>query len=238
MESEHLYVEKFANPRNIEGDPQTERLEYIRNFFDFFAKRNNKIVAGCVVGSTVKGYGLESSDIDAAVFYFEEIPVGEDAMKHYQEFYESFEKSVLDYKTMVEAEGKPSFYIDTKDFFNIRALINIKDGKIILREDLERYWTSIIMTLCFPSVENKDNPFKISYLKTFIKNTIAMLDDNKKKWLYRELMSLAYNMSSNEANRIEKRQKDFDRSNYESARIKSFKNKLKNEFGIEIPETP
>src|SRR6185295_15950082 len=66
------FKRKFVNPRNAEGKPQTEKLEYAREFFGALGRKDPRFSGVAMIGSTMKGYGHEkSSDIDVALFYSE-----------------------------------------------------------------------------------------------------------------------------------------------------------------------
>ena len=60
--------EKLYIARNIEGEPNTEVLDSLRDF-DKEMSQISEFISLCPQGSTVRGYSVDKSDIDLAILY-------------------------------------------------------------------------------------------------------------------------------------------------------------------------
>ena len=65
----HWWEHKLFQPRDIEGEPVTEQIEYVRELFEGYRKRDPRLKALTIIGGTLKGYTKPDSDIDVALIY-------------------------------------------------------------------------------------------------------------------------------------------------------------------------
>ena len=70
---EEWWKNKLFQPKNIEGKPVKEELQYVRDLFELASKADPRLKGITIIGSTLKGYaksvGEKVSDIDVMIVY-------------------------------------------------------------------------------------------------------------------------------------------------------------------------
>jgi hypothetical protein len=248
----HWFESKFVNPRTAEGDPQIERLEYARELLESFGEKDKRFSGACIVGSTMKGYGLENeSDIDAIIYYVE---VPKPGILPEREFmgmvmpptpalFHTFEKDILNFQrefdTRREQDGKKKFAIDRNPggvgdlrfYFkeNIFGQVKARPDKILVNP-------ALFYDLSYPTISTK-NPeaiMSIDEAVEILKKGLKRLNDKDRETLIAEILKKATDYFEGEHEKYSKRVKETaSLEEYVNGRLAMLKNRLKLKFGLE-----
>ena len=114
-------------PRDIEGEPVTEQIEYVRELFEGYRKQDPRLKALTIIGGTLKGYTKPDSDIDVALIY--------DDPPENAETFSSTYIGFVDYKNKImedrQKEGLPVFKVTAEQFTNVHDFHHGKIGEHI-----------------------------------------------------------------------------------------------------------
>ena len=90
---EDWWKRKLFNPRDIEGEPVKEQLDYVRELFELARKKDSRLKGVTIVGSTLKGYssprGEHISDTDITIIYDRPQNQGVDDLNIYESIHDS-----------------------------------------------------------------------------------------------------------------------------------------------------
>lgn len=243
------FEKKFINPRTAEGELQTERIEYARELFESFGNQEPRFSGAAIVGSAVKGYGLENSDIDVALFYKEVpkqgwIPERElmgIMMPASRAMIYSFEKDFSDFKENFDEkrrqENKKVFQIDRlpTDLGHHFKTTIFGNTKISFENlmDCER----LFYELSYPTLGTK-NPralMSIEDITNEMKRVVAKVDDEQKRRLIEKILESSTSLFKGEYEKISKRiPGDLDKEHYIASRRNMLKQRLKNKFNLVV----
>lgn len=235
---EDWFKTKFINPRTKEGKPQTERLEYAREFFESFGTRNEKFSCAVMVGSTMRGSGYEEfSDIDVIIFYYEE-PKQEqeqnfssildpDHWKQIHTFNNDFQNFEYDFRYKKEKESKKYFKIDIRPGIYNLAKIELSPKNIL-------EYAELFYELSYPIIKTKNPHALMSIEKTL--NRLRELVEKLSKEQKEKLLKLILHF----AEPFEKPKRSFQEVNssveeeeYVKSRLRMLKNQLQIKFGLD-----
>jgi hypothetical protein len=240
---------KLVNPRTNEGKPQTEALKYARELFEAFGMEDPRFSGAVVVGSTMKGYGLESSDIDVVPIYYEiprrrwipkrehfpgiiEPAAWEDDIYTFLEDLDKFQKR---FKTEREQGGKKNFDIDMDpDSVNLTHYLGIDSlGKVSIAKN--NLLPAMFAQLSFPIMETK-NPNAIMPMEkvlSAIREAVTKLDNEEKRRLLENIRVELSDLSRGSFNKYSGRiGSTVDKKQYVEARWKMLQQRLKSKFGL------
>lgn len=229
---------KLVNARTNEGKPQTERLEYARELFESFGMQDPRFSSANLVGSTIKGYGLEEgsdlgeeSDIDAILLYYE-IPT---TLEQKYAFLEDFSKFQEEFKLKKKKEGKENFKIDTNPgILNLRYHLEINSSGEISIDELR---PEMFIQLSFPIIKSK-NPNALMPMEKVldaIKKTVAKLDDKQKRKLLNAIRVASMGSSMGNFKKYSPRvDSTVTENEYIDSRWKMLQPRLKSKFGLSI----
>lgn len=240
---EDWYKTKFVSAKNIEGEPHTKQIEYAKKLFEKFGMEDPRFSGAVILGSTMKGYGLEDGrDIDVAIFSSEDRTLRATLFPQiYQNFYKFLKK-------FEHEQGEtPAFDIDSRpgitylsDYFNTtgdKIEINPKyfSEKINFMQRLGI--SKIIFKLCYPIIETKNSeaPIPIGKVVNSIKEAILKLTTQQKIQLLESIIQVGTRHFREDFTKHSARTKDIaTKEQYVDARVATLKQKLKNKFGLTI----
>jgi len=246
---EDWFKTKFINPRDKEGNPQTARLEYAREFFKALGEKDARLSGVSILGSTMKGYGnQETSDIDMIVYYYEE---GEDVVIPSHKMLgvetppvtqkvDTFKKNLAlfreEFKLKKTKEGKRNFAFD-----NDPGPINLRerfgafiDGQEMTFEDLLNN-ADIFDRLSYPTIEtpNKNGLLPIGKVIEILKKSIAKINPDQREMLVRTILEHAKVFIQEEFKKYSKRKDpNVEKTDYVEYRLKMLKKRLETKFGL------
>jgi len=249
---ERWFENKYVNPRTAEGEPQVERLGYARELFESFGETDQRFSGAAIVGSTMKGYGIDDeSDIDVALF-FKEVPKREWmpasdgplvatpagwVQKH------TFHKDFLDFKKEFDAKrteaGKRIFEIDRNagggDLnHNFKTTI-LGNTKMLPKEMLSR--PILFYELSYPTISSK-NPDALMPIEEIIQAmrlAVKKATDKEKEILSSEILGRCTELFDAEYRTYSKRTSlTVGKDDYIAARITMLKRQMKSKFGLEV----
>ncbi|MES3032090.1 MAG: hypothetical protein V4699_02500 [Patescibacteria group bacterium] len=232
---EDWFKRKFINPRTNEGEPQTEKLKYAREFFEALGNKDPRFSGSVIVGSTMKGYGKENSDIDAILFYYED-PERLEVYSETYTFYADFFNFERDFK--LKRKGK-IFDISTEvGCHNLKYNFTINpSGKIVLSPKDILHLDDILDAFSYPIIGTKNPKALVPMEKILnvIRTTIDKLSYIKRKKLLEDVLSSATFYIESEFEKYSKR-KDLafaeTKKQYLAARLQMLKQTLKNKLGL------
>ena len=252
MEQKHWFERKFVNPRTAEGEPQTERLQYARELFESFGQRDKRFSGAAIVGSTMKGYGVdESSDIDVVLF-FKETPVPHKmpeteflgiksparwvSMHTFNADFNKF-KEEFDSKRVKDKKRTFKIDLDTGEFdinnsFKITILRNLKmptPGK----DD-----SHIFYSLSYPTISTKNPKALVSIDKVILamRTAVKKSSEKEREELLDDILKKTNELFGSEYEQHLERSKDkvsYSKEDYVTARMEMLKRQLKKKFGLE-----
>ena len=256
-ESSHLsgdwYAKKFINARDIEGEPQAEKIQYVRELFESFGELDKRFSGAAVLGSTMKGYGNGPfSDIDVAVLYDERPKIkyvpGKEAWpetgvhtKGHLGYVHSFLDDLLAFQTKFNSErrkeGKPVFAVDMNpefldlNFYMPRKLFSKrKIGSQELHSEVHLFYT-----LCYPTINNPNSTAPIDFVIEKMKQSFDNLPEEEKEARKKDILDYARNSIGGEYDKFSNRTKNPpEKEEYVNSRIELFKRRLSLKFGISI----
>ena len=246
------FQNKFVNPRSREGKPETERLRYLREFLESFVMKDPRFSGATIVGSTMKGNGLESSDIDIVLFYYEihkedRISQQKNWGMNAPDFFTStnflgdfsFSKAEFELVKAADPNGGKTFYIDLRpnkhnlsEWFKVDPL-----GEVTISiENLLKCGDILLHDLSHPIIATKNLHAFMPMKKVFdaIRKTIAEASKEQKVELLRKILERFKKYI-----KISER-KDFtinetvDEKQYTESRMKMLEQQLKIKFGLYV----
>lgn len=239
---EDWFETKFINPRTAEGKPQTERLEYAKEFFESFGMQDERFSGAAMVGSTVKGSGhKESSDIDVVLFYYEELKQKWEPKRerfpgivepaHWTKayaFFHDFSVFREKFKLRREKEGKKYFEIDIAPGMHNLAKFEISSKNIL-------EYAGIFYEFSYPIIKTK-NPHPLMPIEktlNMLKEMVAKLSKEQKEKLLKDILYIA--------ERFERPKKSFqeifpkiDEEEYVKSRLQILKDQLQRKFDLVV----
>ncbi|MFA6463410.1 MAG: nucleotidyltransferase domain-containing protein [Candidatus Paceibacterota bacterium] len=243
---------KFVNPRTVEGEPQTERIEYAKEFFETLGNEDIRFSGASLVGSTMKGVGYdESSDIDAAIFYNEKpkkelLPEREFfGIKHPAEkaLVYSFEDDFLKFKMKFEKnkidEGKKIFEIDSRPAMMDLGFYFKKSffGKTKIDPEDMSGIAQMFYELSYSIIET-NNPkaiMPISNVVEAMRKVVADADNEMMATIIGNIFSFATPFINTEYNKYSMRVTDpVNKEVYVNSRLNMLKQTLQNKFGLSL----
>ncbi len=173
---EEWWKHKLFQPRNVEGEPTTEELGYVRELFKVASQEDSRLKGITIIGSTVKGYARPGnehiSDIDIVTVCDNSLRVDSQGWRTY-DFLAEFEKSREKLNSIRVKKGLPIFKIDEVSYCDINYLTPERIKEI---NDLGTLWN--VESLVFPSVGDLETYRRI------IRNEINKYPkEEKEKWL-------------------------------------------------------
>lgn len=249
---EDWFKTKFINPRTVDGEPQTQRLEYAREFFESLGIQDERFSGAVMVGSTMKGCGREEnlyykgSDIDIILFYYEEPkkvwepkrerfpgtiePAGWVKVWTFNHDYFKFKK---EFESKKEKIGKEYFEIDTRPGEYNLAKIKISQKNIL---EYEKHYAEIFYELSYPIIETKNSHALMPIGKVLeeLKKIIIKLNKEQKEQLLKKILDLAeLNFTYEATKHHQKTSLNIDKEEYIKTRLQMFKNQLRRKFDLE-----
>src|SRR3989344_5696595 len=249
---EDWFKTKFINPRTAEDNPQTERLEYAREFFKAFGEVEPRFSGAAMVGSTMKGYGHEeSSDIYVVIFYYEKPkiewregievfgvrgPVAQTAVytfgENFSKFQQTFdlERQRADQKTF-DIHIAPGTH-NSRDYFKINffgqkkiSIENLIDG------------ANLLYGLSYPIIGTK-NPkalMPIEKVLDAIRKAIVRANYEQKTELLKAITAVASTLIQGEFKKhFERKNLTMEEWQYAQIRLQALKDQLKRKFGLDV----
>ena len=146
MEQGKWWERRLFQPKNIEGEPVKEELDYVRDLLKSASERDPRLKGITIIGSTLKGYTKPTnenpSDVDIAAIYDSSFSKGED------DFAFRFEDSIFAFNYFRKQAGLPIFTVDTIESCDVKFLVS---GQI--RKTTDFFWTlRVAEALVFPGV--------------------------------------------------------------------------------------
>jgi predicted nucleotidyltransferase len=212
--------QKLYNPRNIEGEPNTDDLQDVR-FLESKLSKIPEFVSLSIQGSIVKGYSDKSSDVDLTIF-FDSSGV-EPNSKDYRKIQEQLSDVAQETKSEIwdrkkEEKQKPKNFqfrfvdintdVTEHDFLpktrfkKLALLFSLSTGKKI--ESYRKYWTERINNLSDEEkekwvseissilAENTDMDYETLKKRVAISDEKALLESRKNLWRRRIENFLAF----------------------------------------------
>lgn len=246
------FESKFVNPRTVESEPQHERLEYARELFESFSEKDKRFSGACIVGSTMKGYGLkDESDVDVIIYYVEVpkpviLPEREfmgivmpptPAMSH--TFEKDFHDHQKEFDISRQKEGKKIFSIDRNPggvgdlrfYFKVNIFGQIKASPDILLDN-----PALFYDLSYPTISSKNLEaiMPIAEAIEILKKGIKKLNEKDTETLVAGILKEAKRYFEGEYTKHSERIKGTTSlDSYVSGRLSMLKNQLKLKFGLE-----
>lgn len=243
---------KFVNARTVEGKPQTERLKYFRELFEAFGEKDKRFSGAVVLGSTVKGYGLEEdSDIDVALCYYErpkrkwgqgiEVfgtpgPVGWREVYTFTGDFDNFKK---EFELKKKEKDEKTFEIDRnpggtalRDSFKINFF-----GKTSISIENMLLNVNMFFELSYPIIgtKNKRALMPMEKVLTAMRKAVAEASAEQKAELLKEIIDLATYFIDGEFKKYSARMNfTITKEQYFELRIQTLKQRLKSKFGLAV----
>lgn len=220
---------KFVNPRDIEGRPQAEMLRYIRELFETFGMTDPRFSGAVIVGSTVKGYGQRNSDIDANVFYCEN--VSDDYENGWSASFSgnlyTFMRKFIEKR---EEDGKTTF-----DITLVHKNQNL--SRINLTPETIKDYALIFHLLSYPTIGTK-NPDALMPIKEFLnkmRTVVAKASDHQKAELLAKILEWTSPGFEEDFRKHSARGKlNVSQGEYINTRVEMLKQELQRKFGLYI----
>jgi len=164
MAMEDWWKHKLFQPKNFEGKPTKEELEYIRNLFEFASKADSRLKGITIIGSTLKGYSKPGSDIDIKIICDDSPGVDPYGHKIF-DFFAEFKGSIERLNKKIERAGSKVFKVEEVGTANVNYLT--PEGIRNIANDLGALWSAT--SLVFPGVGDLETYRKIirDQMKTY-----------------------------------------------------------------------
>ncbi|MES3031994.1 MAG: hypothetical protein V4699_01995 [Patescibacteria group bacterium] len=189
---EDWWRHKLFQPKNIEGEPVTEELSYIRELFNYVSEKEPRLKGIAVIGSTLKGYsrqnGDKRSDIDIIEICDDSTTTSPRGMITY-DFLAKFHDAQKEFDIKREKEGLPNFKTEGVLKTDINQLTPERIKNI---EDLGTLWT--ITGLVFPGAGDLE-----TYRKIVRDEINKYPKEEKEKWLKSFINYLEAHFNSRQA---------------------------------------
>ncbi len=252
---EDWFKTKFVNPRGITINPetgekesrsQTEQLQYTRELFEAFGNVDPRFSGVAIVGSTMKGYSDEKSDIDVTLFYYEEPrktePPEPDSWPAVT-FPKNFSRFKENFYLRRKEESKRAFFIDIFPSRQENLIHYFKidsAGKIeIAPRNHLLLCADIFYPLSYPIIgtQNHDAVMPIKRVLDIMRELVAKASDEEKAKLLEKIVTRATSfLKSDFAKYYLRVNPTADEQEYIDSRIKMLKNQLRVKFGLSVEE--
>lgn len=236
---EDWFKTKFINPRNIEGEPQIEQLEYTRELFEKLGEKDERFSGIAILGSAVKGYShKEDSDIDVMIFYYEESEQEADTLWR-ATFKKDFSRLKEAFDLEREKNGKKSFKIDTipgeinlgTDF----GIDPVKPNKIPTQKLMKYSPVFYALSHLIIKTKNPNALMSIEKLLDIARKTIAEMSQKEKAQFLERIINFATSMMKNDfAKYYLRTNSSVNEQQYIESRIQMLEKQLKNKFGLAV----
>lgn len=192
--TENAWENKLINPRSKEGQPNFERLEYVRELFKYIRDKDSRVRAVTLVGSTMKGYSEDtpdtseddiSSDIDLA-FHGEEIPDTVGSERLYSTIMELISK-FNEEKKIKHGKTFPVHIASFSDWSDFEDVSNDEESLIAAG-----------VSCVFPSIGD------IEELRGKVREKILTMDKEHQQRILKGIINFQYLLNSSTLKKIER----------------------------------
>ena len=108
---EEWWKHKLFQPKNIEGEPVKEELDYVRELFKLASEADPRLKGITIIGSTLKGYAYPESKSDIDIGVFCDNPAQLDSRGHHEvdDFFAKFLEAEKELNSQRETKNLPVF---------------------------------------------------------------------------------------------------------------------------------